>query len=104
MVEITTANYDAEVTNSDIPVVLKFWAEWCGFCKQITPAVEELARENEGKVKFGTLNIDEQMDIARKFRVMSIPVCIRLEHGEEKKRVLGAYTKEELAEQLGLTE
>ena len=45
MVEITTANYDAEVTNSDIPVVLKFWAEWCGFCKQITPAVEELARE-----------------------------------------------------------
>ena len=78
MVEITTANYDAEVTNSDIPVVLKFWAEWCGFCKQITPAVEELARENEGKVKFGTVNIDEQMDIARKFRVMSIPVCIRL--------------------------
>ena len=102
MIEITSANYEQEVVQSDIPVVLDFWAPWCGYCKQLMPSVEELAGEYEGKVKFGKVNVDDEQELAIRFGIMSIPVCAKLEGGEMKARTMGFMPKEELKEKLGL--
>ena len=71
--KFTSANFEEEVLNSEIPVLVDFYADWCGPCKMMAPIVESLAESFDGKVKVGKLNIDEEMDIAQKYRVMSIP-------------------------------
>ena len=98
--KFTTANFEAEVINSDIPVLVDFFADWCGPCKMMAPIVEELAKSYEGKIKVGKCNIDEEMDIAQKYRVMSIPTFIIFKGGEAVETSVGAMSKSELESKL----
>ena len=97
---ITSENFEQEVLKSNIPVLLDFWATWCGPCQMIAPVVEEIAEEYEGKLKVGKINIDEQMELALEYKVMSIPTLMLFENGEVKKREVGFMTKQVIEEML----
>ena len=99
--KFTEANYEAEVVSSDIPVMIDFYADWCGPCKMMGPVVAELAAEYEGKVKIGKCNVDENPAIARQFGVMSIPTFIFLKGGQMVVTQIGGMSKKELAQMLG---
>ena len=92
-VTITRENFEAEVLNSTVPVLLDFWATWCGPCMMIAPTLEEIARENAGKLKVGKVNVDEQMELAMKFGVTSIPLLVVMEKGQIVKKAVGAMPK-----------
>ena len=96
VVKITNDNFEEEVLKSDKPVLLDFWADWCGPCKMMSPVVEELADELEGQVKVGKVNVDEQMGLAMKYRVVSIPTVICFKNGEPAGKTIGFCSKEEL--------
>lgn len=98
--KFTEANFETEVLNSDIPVLVDFYAEWCGPCKMMMPIVEELAKEYDGKVKIGKLNIDDEIKIAQKYRVMSVPTFIFFKGGQAVDTCMGAMPKTNLAEKL----
>ena len=91
-IKITTENYENEVLNSDKPVLLDFWAAWCGPCKMVSPLVDEIALEN-ADIKVGKINVDEQPELATKFGVMSIPTLVVMENGIEVNRSIGAMPK-----------
>lgn len=93
---ITSENFDSEVLNSPLPVLVDFWAAWCGPCKMLAPSVEKLSEEYEGKVKVGKVNVDEQMALAQEFGVSSIPTLILFDKGEIKKQSIGLISYEEL--------
>ena len=92
-VAATDATFDAEVRNSDIPVMVDFWAEWCGPCKQIGPALEELSAEYEGKVKIVKVNVDENPNAAAAVGVRSIPALFMFKDGEVVSNMMGAKPK-----------
>ena len=92
-VEITDATFEAEVVNSDVPVVVDFWAEWCGPCKMIAPIVEELAVEYEGKVKFTKLDVDTNPKTPMQFGIRGIPSLIIFNKGKAVDQVVGAVPK-----------
>ena len=92
----TSANFDTDVLGSDIPVVVDFFATWCGPCRMMAPAIEELAEEYDGKVKVGKLDVDENSDIAVRYGVMSIPTIILFKNGEVVKKSVGLQDKEVL--------
>lgn len=92
-VEVTDSTFEAEVVNSDIPVVVDFWAEWCGPCKQIGPALEELSSEMEGKVKIAKVNVDENMDTPSKMGVRGIPALFLFKDGQVVSNKTGAAPK-----------
>jgi len=92
---ITKSNFEAEVVNSDKPVLLDFWAEWCGPCRMLSPIVDEVAEEL-ADVKVGKINVDQEPDLAAKFQVMSIPTLVLMKEGKEAKRSLGAIPKKEV--------
>lgn len=94
--KFTTANFDKEVLEADIPVFVDFYADWCGPCKMMAPIVEQLANEYDGKIKVGKCNIDEEDGLARKYRVMSIPTMKIFVKGEAVATMVGAMPKEEL--------
>ena len=83
----TSANFDADVLGSEIPVVVDFFATWCGPCRMMAPVIEELAEEYDGKVKIGKLDVDENSDIAARYGVMSIPTIILFKNRSEERRV-----------------
>lgn len=94
--KISSENFEKEVLNSEKPILVDFFADWCGPCKMMAPIVEELATELEGKAKVGKLNVDENSDIAIEYNVMSIPTLIVFKNGKEEKRLVGVRDKEEL--------
>ena len=100
LVHFTADNFEAEVLKSEIPVLVDFFAEWCGPCKMIAPVVEELAKQYEGKVKIGKLDVDEAQDIAGEYGVMSIPMLIFFKGGEPVEQLMGAVPKEDIEAQL----
>jgi thioredoxin 1 len=97
---LSDSSFSEEINASSEPVIVDFWAEWCGPCKMIAPMLEEIATEQAGKVKIGKLNVDDNPDTARRFDVMSIPTLIIFQDGEPKKRVVGARGKGQLLEEL----
>ena len=97
--EATDANFEAEI-NSNLPVMVDFWAEWCGPCKKLGPVVEELAKDFQGKAKIMKLNVDENMETAQRFQVMSIPTLIFFKQGKAVDQVVGAVPKNVLETKL----
>lgn len=96
IVELTSANWDSEVTRSKGIVMVDFWAVWCGPCRIIAPTVEELAKEYAGKIKVGKLNTDENPDVASKFKIMGIPTIMFFKDGEKVDQIVGAVPKPQL--------
>ena len=96
----TKENFNDEVMSGNTPVLIDFYADWCGPCKMMGPVVEELATEYDGKVKVGKVNVDEQSELAAKFNVMSIPFFAFIKDGQLVDSELGAVPKERLAEKL----
>ena len=99
VIEITEANFETEVLKSDVPVLVDFWAVWCGPCQMMAPILHELEAEMPD-VQIGKVNVDEQMDLARQFRVVSIPTLIIFKNGQEVQRMVGVTSKEELKDAL----
>lgn len=94
--DVTAQEFDAEVLKSDTPVLVDFWAEWCGPCRMIAPFVDAIAEENAGKLKVRKLNIDKDPSIAAKYGVMSIPTLILFKKGEVAEQIVGALPKQQI--------
>jgi thioredoxin 1 len=97
---LTDTTFDEEIKGSNEPVLVDFWAEWCGPCKMIAPVLEEIASEHPGKIKIAKINVDENMEISRRFEVMSIPTLILFKDGEPQLRLIGAKGKGQLLQEL----
>ena len=96
LIHLTQENFDNEVIKSEIPVLVDFWAEWCGPCRMISPIVDQIASEYSGKLKVGKVNVDEAQEIAIKYSVMSIPTLMVFKKGQVVDQVIGAMDKEQL--------
>lgn len=95
--EFTDSNFETEVLGADVPVLVDFWAEWCQPCKMLTPTIEALAADYEGKAKIGKMNTDTSRDTAVKYGISSIPTVILFKNGEMVKKIVGLSPKEQFA-------
>jgi len=95
VLEITDGNFEAEVLAADIPVLVDFWAEWCGPCRMLAPTIEEVAGEYKGKVKVGKVNTDENREVSVKFGISAIPTVIVFKDGQIVKKFVGLVSKKE---------
>ncbi len=97
---VTDQNFADEIERSPLPVLLDFWAAWCGPCRMVAPVVDQLAKEFSGKARIGKLNVDDNQLTAARFRVQSIPTLLILKNGREVDRIVGAQSKEAIAQRL----
>jgi thioredoxin 1 len=102
IITLTDSTFDEVVNAQETPVVVDFWAEWCGPCRMIAPILDEIATEQDGKVTIGKLNVDDNPGIAQRFGVMSIPTLLVFRDGQLDKRIVGAKGKAQLVAELGL--
>jgi thioredoxin 1 len=101
IIELSDSNFDAEVIKSDVPVLVDFWAPWCGPCRAIAPAVEEISSSYQGKLKVGKLNVDESPQTTMKFGIRSIPTLIVFKGGMAVEQIIGAVPKGEIERAVG---
>ena len=100
LVQVTDDNFDAEIVNSDLPVMVDFWAEWCGPCRMVAPVVEELAKEYEGKIKVAKMDVDKNRQTPAKFGIRNIPTLILFKGGEVAQTIIGAQPKSSIEAEL----
>ncbi len=101
-ITLTSANFEEEVLKSDKPVLVDFWATWCGPCKMVGPIVAQIAEEKADTLKVGKLNVDDEMEIARRYGIMAIPTMILFKDGKEAAKFTGFAPKEQILSELGL--
>ncbi len=97
---LTEETFDEEIGSSDLPLVVDFWAEWCGPCRMVAPILEDIAAEHEGRLRVAKINVDDAPNVARRHEVMSIPTLIVFKDGVAKKRLVGAKCKGQLLQEL----
>jgi thioredoxin 1 len=97
---LTEHTFDEEIKGAVEPILVDFWAEWCGPCKMISPVLDEIAADHPGKLRIGKVNIDENLELARRFDVMSIPTMILFKDGEMQLRIIGAKGKGQMLQEL----
>ena len=100
IVTLTKSNFDQEVLKSSTPVLVDFWAEWCGPCKMVAPILDELATEYEGKVKIGKVNIDEHQDLATEYGIRAIPTLLLFKDGQVADQIVGLRSKRDFKSKL----
>lgn len=100
VITITSKNFEEEVSKSEVPVLLDFWASWCGPCKMVSPIVDAVAEEVAGKAKVGKINVDEEQELASAFNIMSIPTLVVIHNGKLVRQAVGVRSKEEILEML----
>ncbi|MBL9176657.1 MAG: thioredoxin [Verrucomicrobiaceae bacterium] len=100
VITLTEANFESEISSATVPVIVDFWAEWCGPCRMLGPILDDLAKDQAGKVKIGKVNVDEAPNLAAKFSVRSIPMLVFFKDGVAKDTVVGVQSKDALARRL----
>ena len=90
MIKLTKENFDGEVLKSDVPVLIDFWASWCGPCQMVAPIMEELSKEYEGRLKVGKVNVDEEAELASEYAIVSIPTILIMKNGKIVEKMVGA--------------